>query len=172
VDEPKKPGVDSQGTESAPVVYHPSRGKGALVLVLALGFVALGGFLLSRPDATAVMVGWLGIAFGLVGAAAAAIQLVPGSTCLVLEPSGLTQRHAWREHHVPWSQVRAVGVGTISGNRMVLYDVTEEHPAASSAQARASRALTGYSHGLPDSFGPSPDELAEELERWWAAHAP
>jgi hypothetical protein len=164
---PKKSDRDAAGVETAPVVVVPSRGKAGLYLFLGTMFLAFGAVLSGHPDPVGRFFGWLSMLFGLVGAGAAVAMRVPASTHLALDDGGMTHRHLWRDTHVAWEDIRAIGIHAQSGQRMVVYDV----PSDGSFMARLNRRFCGFSHAIPDTYGGSPDELAELLEAWRVAYS-
>lgn len=169
---PKKRDADAAAVESAPVVLVPSRGKAGLYLVIGLMFLAAGMVLMAQADPLARVFGWISGLFGLVGAGAAIGMRRPNSTHLALDEGGMTHRHLWRDTHVAWGDVRRIGVFTQSGNRMVVYDLPEDHPLGGGIMARMNRGFCGFSHSIPDTYGSSPEELAELLEAWRQAYTP
>lgn len=164
---PKKRDGDAEGIETAPVVIAPSRSKAGLVLVLGLIFVTLGLFLATLVDPLAKIAAGFAILLGLAGGGAAVGTRVPSSTHLAFDEGGLTHRHLWRDTHVAWDDIERIGVFSQAGSRMVVYDV----PGDRGVMARMNRGVCGYSHAIPDTFGRSPEELAELLEAWRVAYA-
>lgn len=169
---PKKRDQDAEGVETAPVVIVPSRSKAGLFLALGLGFVACGALLMGHPDPVGRFFGALGLLFGLVGAGAALGLRRSASTHLAMDEGGLTHRHLWRDTHVAWGDIRKIGVFHQGGQRMVVYDLAEDHPAGHGWLARMNRHFCGYSHAIPDTYGSAPEELAELLEAWRVAYSP
>lgn len=167
---PKKRDQDAEGVETAPVVLVPGRGKAATFFGLGLFFVAAGFVLGAQPDDIARVSGFASVVFGALGAAVAVAMRIPGSTHLALDEGGMTHRHIWQDTHVAWRDIRKIGIFEQSGQRMVAYDLAEDHPAAQSASARMNRGYCGYSNMIPDTFG-DPTELAHLLEAWRVAYS-
>lgn len=170
MDEAKLPAKagDSAGTESVPVVLHPSRRKHVLFLGLSLVFVGT-GLAMGLSGGARSGIGWFSVAFFGLGALTFAANLIPGSSCLVLETEGFSARTLWRNQFVPWEAVEEFGVIVIAGNQMVAWTFAPGRPEAATASARSSYAFCGYHASLPDTYGMDAGELALVMEAWRAA---
>jgi hypothetical protein len=149
------------------IVLRPGRLRHAGLLLVSLVFVAIGFWMgLSGDDLFQRVVGWVGVAFFGLGLFVFAAQFVQGASSLTLDPEGFTVVSLWRRRRYHWREVQDFHVRAVGQQVMILFDV----PADGGRAARTSRALFGVSHGLPDSYGLRPEQLAAfmALVRDWA----
>lgn len=153
-------------------VFRPRTGKWALLLVLAVAFVA-GGYLMaiSPRSASEKLVGYACIGFFGLGGMIAVAHLVPGSSFLRVGPDGLTVRTLWRTTFYRWSDIEGFGVAELGTlwrrHELVGSDFSESYPGRDEARALKdiNRELSGFEASLPDSYGWDFAALAEHLNR-------
>jgi hypothetical protein len=134
-----------------------------LLLALCLAFTVVGGWMIygRRPA------GWfVAVLFGL-GSLVFALQLLPGSSYLLLEPDGFTVRTLYRSQKYGWAEVERFGVTRIGGNKTVAFDFSSQYGKYRVARQVAA-GLSGYEGTLPDTYGMKPERLAELLNEWKA----
>lgn len=111
--------------------------------------------------------GWfVAIVFGL-GSLVFAVQLLPGSSYLLLEPDGFTVRTLYRLQKYRWAEVERFGVTRIGGNKTVAFDFSGQYGKDRVARQVAA-GISGYEGTLPDTYGMKPEQLAELLNEWKA----
>ncbi|MEM6331191.1 MAG: hypothetical protein AAF790_13205 [Planctomycetota bacterium] len=106
---------------------------------------------------------WLGFlvaGFALFAVPVFAIQLLPGAAYLRVDQNGVRFAVAFRETAVPWESIAESGVYEVKGSRLVGFNYT----AKAGRVRQASRSLTGYEGGLPDTYGMKAEELASLLD--------
>ncbi len=161
---PRNLGIDAilQGYPG-PVRLASSRLKWALVLLICLGFTAIGVAMLRDGDLS----GWLAVPVGLfaLGVPIAAIMLLPGAGGLVLDSRGFAVTTLFRTHRLDWTDVSRFTVATVPahGSKMVVYD---NQAPRSVRLAQYNIKLVGRNSGMPDTYGLKPEALAELMARW------
>jgi hypothetical protein len=147
--------------DSPELVLRPSKRKQITALFGCLAFVGVGVWEVSSRDAGAF--GWLCTLFFGLGAAVFTVQIMPGASYLRVRDDGFMYCSLFRKSPViPWRDVSIFRVASVppSGIRLVVFDWhTASHPAV----RRVNQHLTGATDGLPDSYGLSPQELADLL---------
>jgi hypothetical protein len=143
-----------------PVRVTPSRGKWVLILLIGIGFTAIGADFIHAGDSR----GWLAAVFVLC-IPIAIIMLLPGAGGLVLDGDGFAVTSLYRTHWWRWTDTGGFAVATLPpwGQKMVVYDARTSPP---SRLARYSTKLTGRNSGLPENYGLKPEVLAELMSRW------
>lgn len=149
-----------KGVAPATTTLRPRRLPLLGLLAVALAFTAAGvGMTGDRP-----LAGWFVAGFFGLCAVVFAVQLIPNSTYLRLEPAGFTFASMFRAHFVPWDGVQQFSLTQVGTQRMVGWTFTPSY-AAHATGRRVSRALSGLEAGLPDTYGLTAEALVELLER-------
>lgn len=107
-------------------------------------------------------IGWYISAFFGIGALAGAINLLPGSSFLILDGEGFTVRSLFRQSTYKWTEVEAFTVRRVGASRMVAFDFSSGYP----RQVRIRRfvsAIIGTEGALPDTYGLSLQALADKM---------
>lgn len=144
------------------IVLRSSRRKWLRFFVTGTVFTAGGIFIaIARHDS----VGWFLIVFAGLCQLATGWQLIaPGR--LIVTPTEIQIIALWRRYERDLVSCSEFHVWTMARQEMVVFD----HPIDSQkVSARANRALSGYTGGLPDTFGMRALELAALLNRTRAA---
>jgi len=132
---------------------RPWKMAGFCALSLAL---AVPGVLMAREGRGA---GWLvGGLFGL-SAAAFAAMLLPGAASLVIDREGFTIRSLFRSHRFAWTEAGPFHPVPVGGRMLVGFEVAGPHGAG--AMAGLGRVLSGAPAALPDTYGLTPQALAD-----------
>jgi hypothetical protein len=160
--------TDSRGKETHPLILRPSKVKHGSCFLGSLLFVS-GGILMVLEGKDAVLAGWIGVLFFGLCALIFAINLLPHSSYLLLEPEGFTVRSLFRDRFTPWSEVEQFFPSFAGANPIVVYDENREGgeklPGSTWAN-KISKALCIHHKGLPDTYGMDPPELADLLNIW------
>jgi hypothetical protein len=138
-------------------LFHPGRRKTTLMLLISIGFVAMGIFLVLRGQ----FVGWLCAGFFGLAVPVFAFQFHPKSAYLRLTAEGFTYCSLFRAHTTRWVDVREFGVTNLgpTPNLFVAWDFVPEYSASAKARS-VSKSLCGYEAALPDTYSLRADELA------------
>lgn len=158
------------GSESFEEVYRPRAAKWLGVLLICVGFVGAGLFALGNaPRQIERLIASGLMAFFGLGAVAAMVPLLPGSSYLRLTAEGMTVCSFWRKWSYRWSDIEAFGIAELSTGRrryqMVGLSLSETFVGRSPSQTLRSlnRRLCGFEGALPDNYGWGYAELAEHL---------
>ena len=107
-------------------------------------------------------VGWfIATLFG-IGALAGAINLLPGSSFLVLDGEGFTVRSLFRQHSYKWTEVETFSVRWVGAIRMVAFDFSSEY-ARQVRMRKIVSSIIGTEGALPDTYGLSLQNLADKM---------
>lgn len=151
---------------------RPWKWSGVLIIGLVLGF---GGWLMiTDPDDTSkIGMGWFSMVFFGSVALVAIIQLIPGSSRVVVTSKGLYQTALYRRHFFAWADIERFGVferthwhGPFRQRQRL---VGIRFKAGSQVRKRWRRfsmlaeTLMGYHGALPDNYGYKHQELADLL---------
>lgn len=141
-----------------PFTLHPKPWKAVLMLLVALGFVGIGVFLV--PDRTPIW--WFSVGFFSLCALVFLVQLTPGSSYLTVDETGIEICTLFRKTRIRWSELSEFGVYQVRYTKFVGLNYSPEY--RQSARGRAfARAVTGFEGGLPDTYGFKAEELADLL---------
>jgi hypothetical protein len=141
--------------------------KSLLLLVVALAFVVAGVYLLPSSP----LRGYSAIAFFGIGGAVIAVNLLPGSSYLLLEQGGFTVCNVFRKTFYSWSDVAEflpveVGTQTMVGLRF------NERYKGNATGRKLARYLAGSDGALPDTYGQEVQDLVSLLNKVRAKQAP
>jgi hypothetical protein len=145
-----------------PVRLTPSPTKWLLVLLICIGFTAIGVAMVRSGDAN----GWW-CGFFALGIPVAAIMMLPGAAGLVLDAEGFEVTSLYRMHRTRWADTDGFDVARLPprGHKMVVYDnVTYQRRAL----AQFNVGLVGRNAALSDTYGLKHEALAELMTRWRA----
>jgi hypothetical protein len=162
------------------LVLNPRPWKWLGVLIIGLVLGSGGWLMISDPDRSADRaMGWSClIFFGLV-ALVAIIQLIPGSSRVVVTSKGIYQTAMYRSHFFAWADIERFGVAEWTQwhgpfrqrHRLVSIrfkagsQVRKRWPRAS----LLSEALVGYHGALSDNYGYKHQDLADLLNGYLEA---
>jgi hypothetical protein len=160
---------------------RPWKWLGVLMVSLVLGF---GGWLMiTAPDTDARKgMGWFCMVFFGLAAVTAIIQLIPGSSRVVVTSKGIYQTAMYRRRFFAWTDIERFGVAEWTQwhgpfrQRHRLVGI--RFKAGSQVRKRwrraslLSEALVGYHGALSDNYGYTHQELADLLNQLLAAHRP
>ncbi len=146
-----------------PVPTLPRRLQGARArsLGLLLGCVAfVAGGIFIRQDAP--WAGYSAIVFFGLGAIVATINLLPGSSYLLLDDRGLTMCSMFRKTFHSWNDLAEFLPISMGTTTMVGLRYSEGYKAHAATRRLATR-LAGAEGALPESYGMDPEELVTLL---------
>jgi hypothetical protein len=145
------------------VVLKPRRAKFLAFSCFSMAF-CLGGILMIRH---AIPQGWLVASFSGLGVQVFMVTLIAKPGCVTIDEQGFTLRGAFRSDRYRWCDVQGFGVGTIAGNRMVVFNCSPEFQLLKRARAAAA-AMTGFECALSNIYGIPVEELADFMNRYKA----
>ena len=93
------------------------------------------------------------------------IQLLPGSTCLSIQPEGFTVCTLFKCHHEKWENITSIYGISVYGHTMIGYEYTDDHKKHLTDQKKGRRTKT-TSPALPGTYGLPQDELIEIMKTY------
>ena len=160
---------------------RPWKWLGVLMVSLVLGF---GGWLMvTDPDADARRgMGWFCLLFFGLAALVAIIQLISGSSRVVVTSQGIHQTAMYKRHFFAWADIERFGVaewtqwhGPFRQRHRLVGIRFKAGSHVGKRWRRASllsEALVGYHGALSDNYGYKHQDLADLLNQLLAAHRP
>jgi hypothetical protein len=139
-------------------ILYPSRGK-----LVAYTVACVGIMLISR--------GTLSILCGLAALVFAG-QLLPGSSCLLLNESGFTVRMWFRDSTYRWCDIETFGIitwrqwGIIPVRRSVSFRYSANRRKHVNVGLKIANAIAGFDGSLPDNYGMKAKDLAAVMDQW------
>lgn len=131
-------------------------------------------------DTSHVGMGWFCLVFFGLVAVVAVVQLIPGSSRVVVTSKGLYQTAMYRRHFIAWADIERFGVAEWTQwhgpfrqrHRLVgILFVNGSKRLSRHVRMQAfSTALVGYHAALPDNYGLKDQELADLLNRLLVEH--
>ncbi|PIY80609.1 MAG: hypothetical protein COY80_02040 [Candidatus Pacebacteria bacterium CG_4_10_14_0_8_um_filter_42_14] len=143
------------------LTLYPSKRKLLLLLILSLVFTGIGLAMLVSGERT----GWFVFGFFGLCSAVFVISMLPGASYLRLKSEGYDICSLFKTHSVKWRDIGPLTVGTISGNKMVVFDYSPNYTEHVSSRQLAKN-LTGFEGALYNTFGMSTEELAGVMNEW------
>jgi hypothetical protein len=152
------------------LVFEGNRGKAALLLLVSLGFVAIGAFLVAKGDRD----GWWPLLFFSLCALSAVYMLLPGTIRLQVGPAGIEMKTLFKPMKLRWEDVESFHVARLSTSNTKLIGIryAPSYQAMRTARA-ASAAITGMEGALPNHFDRPAEELCRilnECKRKWGTN--
>jgi hypothetical protein len=135
--------------------------KQLALAVLCAGFSAIALLMIRDGKSFA----WFGLVFFGLGVLVFLLQVVPGASYLKLDPDGLTIRSLFRSSFYKWSEIAGFVPGDVGGNRGVVFNFTDDFERHGRLR-RLNVELSGAEGALPDTYGLSPERLAQILNEW------
>ena len=156
-------------------VARPSPLRLTLLLLLSVGFVALGFWMIGAfgepPRSSRAWAGWIAIpVFGLFGALIAA-RLFDRRAQIVVDAEGLMFRQ-WSDEHIPWSAVSGIDERTMQGQRffgIYLHDISAHPPTRLVGKLGRMNSALGFAQLSISATGTdrSADELRDALMQFF-----
>ena len=146
-----------------PLKLYPKRSSAIWLLLACSVFVTIG----VKLGLSGEWPGYLCAAFFGLGIPVAVIQMLPGSTFLVIDAEGITFANLFRQTSLPWSVFDTFFVVTLSQTgvkvrEMVGFNFVPTYDRAKLGRAVA-KALSKCEGALPDTYGKKAEELAAIL---------
>jgi len=156
---------------------RPWKWLGVLVVSLVLG--SGGWLMITDPDTDARQgMGWFCLVFFGLAALVAIIQLIPGSSRVVVTSKGLYQTALYRRHFFAWADIERFGMferthwhGPFRQRQRlvgILFVAGSKHLSRHRRMQAWTTAFWGYHASLPDNYGYKHQELADLLNRMLA----
>ena len=145
------------------LIFYASRGKGLLLLLGSVAFVAMGWWMKEQQP----LIGWLCVAFFGFGIPASMIMFIPGVMYLRLDHTGFEMSSIGRKNKIQWRDVQSFKIGSIRGAKMIVINYSPSFAEHKAARAVAG-ALTGMEGAIPNSYNVSLVELERVLKQWLA----
>ena len=143
------------------MIIPGSRKKVILVLLLGIGFVAMGAFLIHIGEPW----GWLVAGFFGLAIPVAGWMLMPNNNYLKLDRNGVEMKAFRKPALIRWTDVDDFYVATMYGNKMIGIRYSSSYRGMEIGRKVVS-AMSGVEGALPDHFQRSPEDICEELNRW------
>ena len=154
---------DVTRVNTAAMTLYPKRSSTIMLLLVCSAFVAI-GIALGRSGEWP---GFLCAAFFGLGIPIAVIQLLPGSTFLLIDSEGVTFANLYRKTSLPWPVFEEFFVVSLSQTGVTVREMVGFNFVATYDRARVGRAVAkalGQCEGaLPDTYGKKASELVAIL---------
>lgn len=152
-------------TESIPplnkeLTLRPNSWRWLLVLGFCAVFVRVG----SSTIGDGKFAGWFVFITFAVGAAVAAVQLLPQSSYLKLTREHFEMRTMYRSHVYKWEDVSAFRPVYLSGNQSVGFDLLRTE--ANRTMRDVSVSLSGSEAALPETYQMTAEALVALMNEW------
>lgn len=141
--------------QKLPHILKPGKVKSSILLVISIGFVALGISLLD----TNMLIAILNIVFFGICFIVFLLNLIPSSSYLKIDEKGIEMKNLFRITFIPWQAVNSFGTKWVAFNKLVIFDLNK---------SLAGEKLKRRQGGFPDTYGMSADKLAELLNEYKA----
>ena len=154
------------------LTLYPRKSRALWLLLACSAFVTIGIWV----GLSGEWPGYLGAAFFGLGIPAAVIQLLPGSTFLLINSEGITFANMFRKTSLPWSILDEFFVVTLRQTGVKIHEMVGFNFVPTYDRARLGRAflkVLGKCEGaLPDTYGKKAEELAALLNARLQAATP
>ncbi len=165
------------------LVLTPRPWKWLRVLFICLLFVVAGWWMAHHADEPFKRgVGWFSVIFFGLGAVVSLIQLIPGTSRVVVTSRGLYVKTFLRSYHYAWNEIERFGVAERTQwngpfpqrHRMVgiLFMEGSKHRSKHMRMQAWTTAIIGYHAALPDNYGLRHQQLADRLNQLLVEHRP
>lgn len=140
--------------QNLPLILKPSKVKSIILILISIGFVALGILLLEKNTLIAV----LNIIFFGICLLIFIINLIPNSSYLKIDERGIEMKNLFRITFIPWQAVNSFRTKYIFVNKMVVFDIDQK--------LLESSKMKGKTGAFPDIYGMSAQKLADLLNEY------
>ncbi|SMP30876.1 PH domain-containing protein [Chryseobacterium profundimaris] len=139
--------------QNLPLILKPGKVKSSILLVISIGFVALGISLLESNMLIAIVnIVFFGLCFIVF-----LLNLIPGSSYLKIDEKGIEMKNLFRTTFIPWQAVDSFNAKWIAFNKLVVFDLNK---------TLAGEKLKRRQGSFPDTYGMSAAKLAELLNEY------
>ena len=150
---------------SCAVIFRGSRKKALLLLLISIGFVLIGAWMITEMP----ILGWLWIAFFGLGIPASLVMLSPNSTYLKVDDDGIDLVTMFRHLKLQWADVDGFRMASIHGTKMIAVEYSLQYTKQSTARAVAST-LSGMEGAIADHYSAPLEQVLQTLNEWKARH--
>jgi hypothetical protein len=147
------------------LIIKGSKLKAVQILLLGIGFVAMGIYLVMINKAF----GWLCIAFFGLAIPVAILQLLRNSY-LKLDLNGFEVNPGINPWKLNWEDVESFYVGKIHGNKMIGIEFSESYSEMKTGR-KISSSMSGMEGAINNQFKMSPELICEHLNKWKLDHS-
>jgi hypothetical protein len=156
--------------------FYPSKRDWLIVLFGGIGFVVLGGWMMTGGESALFRcMGGFIAALSLMFLPVALVHLLPNNSFLKISPDGMTVRSLWRSTQYRWVDIERFGVAEVKTERggirqthqRVGFNFSKYSPPLRRAVSpdRFNRRVGGFEAALPDTYGKNCAELAAYLNK-------
>jgi hypothetical protein len=143
------------------LVIPGSRRKAVLLLLIALGLVSGGVFLILHGEPF----GWVVGGFFALGIPVSLFMLRPKSSYLKLDRDGVEIARPFKPFRLKWTDVEGFYIVKMYGLKFIGIHYTSSYD-KETARKLAAAISGGIEGALPNHFRGSPEEICEKLNRW------
>ncbi len=144
------------------LVLRPAKRKLVRLLAASLAFTIV-GVLMRREQPIG---GWLVLLFFGFCSLLFSLRLLPQAAYLELRPEGFITCEYFRAAAlIRWETVSEFAIARVPTAPTILVVFDEANPKRPKL-AKVNKSLMGFTSGLPDTYGRSPAELADQLNFW------
>lgn len=142
-----------------PIFLRPQKTKWILVLLGSVVFTLAGVLVIN--DNTVIK--WTTIIFFGLCSTVSAINLIPGASYLYLNETGFEICSLFRKHKFEWRDIsRLEIIKAANVQKIIVFNFVGDK----AQKTNLSKSLSGYSAGVPDSYGLSYEDLADLMNSY------
>jgi len=142
--------------QNLPFILKPSKAKNVILILISIGFVALGISLLEKNMLIAV----LNIVFFGICLIIFIMNLMPNASYLKIDVQGIEMKNLFKTTFIPWNAVSSFRTKRFFINKMVVFDIDQKLLEQSTMKSK--------SGAFPDTYGMSAQKLADLLNEYKA----
>ena len=140
--------------QNLPLILKPSKVKNIFLIIISLGFVILGISLLEKK----IWIGVLNIFFFGICLIIFLINMIPNSSYLKIDESGIEMKNLFRITFIPWKAVSSFKTKSIFLKKIVTFNIDKNLLTDSN--------IKGNAGAFPDTYGMSAENLADFLNEY------
>lgn len=140
--------------QNLPLILKPSKVKNIFLIIISLGFVILGISLLEKK----LWIGVLNIFFFGICLIIFLINMIPNSSYLKIDESGIEMKNLFRITFIPWKAVSSFKTKSIFLKKIVTFNIDKNLLTDSNIKGKAG--------AFPDTYGMSAENLADFLNEY------
>jgi len=142
--------------QNLPLILKPSKIKSIILILISIGFIYLGIKLLEKNMLIAV----LNIFFFGICLIIFVINIIPNSSYLKIDETGIEMKNLFKTTFIPWQAVSGFKTKFIFVNRLVTFTIDEK--------LLESSKMKGKTGAFPDTYGMFAKNLANLLNEYKA----
>ena len=140
--------------QNLPLILKPSKIKSIILILISIGFIYLGIKLLEKNMLIAV----LNIFFFGICLIIFVINMIPNSSYLKIDETGIEMKNLFKTTFIPWQAVSSFKTKFIFVNKLVTFTIDEK--------LLENSKMKGKSGAFPDTYGMSAKNLANLLNEY------